>query len=204
MQLAYVSNDRKRELYTTHLIIAKCAGIEKVSVRKLIDKHKSELEEFGILSFEMTKINNGRGRPQKIYHLNEQQATLLITWLDNTEPVRKFKLELVQAFFDLRNQVAEFKLQRVLEKPKRKQLTDSIQKWQHASKWSYKALTDLLLKQVTGKTAKQLKRGASCTALDLLTGKQLERYQALEQLVISLVELNYTYNEIKAILQKGE
>ncbi|EHZ84787.1 phage protein [Streptococcus pneumoniae 8190-05] len=35
----------------------------------------------------------------KIYRLNEQQATLLITYLRNTEPVRKFKMNLVKAFF---------------------------------------------------------------------------------------------------------
>ncbi|HFH8435032.1 TPA: Rha family transcriptional regulator, partial [Streptococcus agalactiae] len=84
MNLVYL--DGKKEPYTTNEIISECAEIERISVRKLIENHKEDLEVFGILSFEMTKINDGRGRPRKIYHLNEQQATLLITYLDNTEP----------------------------------------------------------------------------------------------------------------------
>lgn len=200
MQL--VKQTLKHELYTTSEVIAEYTGIQKKNVHELIKTHEETLKQFGKIAFETEALESGQTKTN--YLLNEQQATLLITFMKNTQAVVVFKTKLVQAFFDLRNQVAEFKLHRALEKPKRKQLTDSIQKWPHASKWSYKTLTDLLLKHVTGKTAKQLKRGASCTALDLLTGKQLERYQALEQLVISLVELNYTYNEIKAILQKGE
>ncbi|MCP1640404.1 phage regulator Rha-like protein, partial [Streptococcus gallinaceus] len=97
MHIVYM--DGKKEPYTTHDIIAEHAEIDIISVRKLIDKHKKDLEAFGILSFEMTKIIEGRGRPRRIYHLNEQQATLLVTYLGNTEPVREFKKNLVKAFF---------------------------------------------------------------------------------------------------------
>ncbi|WP_441347883.1 Rha family transcriptional regulator, partial [Streptococcus suis] len=53
------------------------------------------------------------------YILNEHQATLLITFLKNTEQVANFKENLVKAFFELRQEVAEFRYQRALEKPKR-------------------------------------------------------------------------------------
>ena len=66
------------EPYTTDKIIAKCSDNSLHAVKVLIYSHKKDLEEFGILSFEMTKLP-GRGRPQKAYHLNEQQSTLLIT-----------------------------------------------------------------------------------------------------------------------------
>ena len=120
MNLVYL--DGKKEPYTTNEIIAECAEIDRISVRKLIENHKEDLEAFGILSFEMTKINDGRGRPRKIYHLNEQQATLLITYLDNTKPVREFKVALVKAFFEMRDEVSKFREQRALEKPTHKTL----------------------------------------------------------------------------------
>lgn len=65
----------------------------------------------------------------KIYRLNEQQATLLITYLKNTEPVRRFKMNLVKAFFEMREELSKFRMQRALEKPKRKTLHDSIETW---------------------------------------------------------------------------
>ena len=55
-------------------------------------------------TFEFTDLKSGkRGRPTRIYLLNEPQATLLITFLDNTEIVVDFKLELVQQFYQMRN-----------------------------------------------------------------------------------------------------
>lgn len=142
--------DGAKEPYTTSEIIAECAEIERISVRKLIENHKEDLEVFGILSFEMTKINDGRGRPRKIYHLNEQQATLLVTYLGNTEPVRDFKTNLVKAFFKLRHEVAEFRYQRAIEKPKRKELVKAISEWESAPKHAHSTVTNLLLKAVTG------------------------------------------------------
>lgn len=66
------------------------------------------------------------------YILNEQQATLLITYLRNTKPVRAFKKELVKAFFEMRDEVAKFRLQRALEKPRRKTLMEAIKCWGNA------------------------------------------------------------------------
>ena len=202
MNLVYL--DGAKEPYTTSEIIAECAEVERVSVRKLIDVHRRELEEFGILSFEMTKITEGRGRHRKIYHLNEQQATLLITFLGNTRPVRQFKLNLVRAFYEMRDELTKFTVQRALEKPERKVLTQAIKEWPYESLHSYKHFTDLLLKLVTGMNAKQLKEacGASGrTALDLLNSKELERYRHLESILIGLIELGHSYDDIKAIMK---
>ncbi len=48
-----------------------------------------------------------RGRPTKVYYLNEQQATLLMTFLDNSEIVVKFKVELVKQFYHMRQILLE-------------------------------------------------------------------------------------------------
>lgn len=201
MQLVYMNNLKNKELYTTSEIIAECAEINRVSVRKLIDAHKNDLQEFGFLSFEMTKID-GRGRPRKVYFLNEQQATLLITYLDNTPKVRQFKKSLVRAFFELRQEVEHYKIARAIERPKRRELTDAIKEWQYCNKWSYKQITDLILKRVTGLNAKQLKahRHAKNNAIDVLSVAELEEYTKLENACIGLIDLGKSYKQIATAL----
>lgn len=55
----------------------------------VIRNYKSDFEEFGEIRFMDLKSKNPLGdRPIKIYQLNEQQATLLVTYLDNTSVVR--------------------------------------------------------------------------------------------------------------------
>ena len=203
MNLVYL--DGKKEPYTTNEIIAECAEIDRISVRKLIENHKEDLEAFGILSFEMTKINDGRGRPRKIYHLNEQQATLLITYLDNTKPVREFKVALVKAFFEMRDEVSKFREQRALEKPTHKTLNEAISKWDNAPRppHGYSIVSNLLLKLSTGKNKQQLTadRGGK-TGLDCLTSVELAKYQAYEKAVIPLIELNMEYGVIRDTLKQ--
>ncbi|HGI2857689.1 TPA: Rha family transcriptional regulator [Streptococcus agalactiae] len=199
MELVYM--DGKKEPYTTNEIIAECAEIERISVRKLIENHKEDLEVFGILSFEMTKINDGRGRPRKIYHLNEQQATLLITYLDNTKLVREFKKNLVSAFFEMRDELTKIRIERASERPKRLALNEVINRWENAPKMAYSTVYNLLLKGVTGYNKTQLttKRGGE-TGIDCLNSIELAQYQALEDMAIALINLNFSYQEIKTMV----
>ncbi|WP_295592751.1 Rha family transcriptional regulator [uncultured Streptococcus sp.] len=201
MNIVYM--DGKKEPYTTHDIIAEHAEIDNISVRKLIEKHKKDLEVFGVLSFEIHKPEKGSlgGRPRKVYRLNEQQATLLVTYLGNTEPVREFKKNLVKAFFELRNEVAEFRYQRALEKPKRKTLHDSIEHWEQAPKHAHPTVNNLLLKGASGLNKKQLmaQRGGN-NGIDSLTSAELIRYQALEDMAIAMINLGMTYHDIKTMV----
>lgn len=88
----------------SHTIIAQNTDNEARSVRLLIENHLSDFEEFGVLSFEMTKPLNAElgGRPSKIYYLNEPQATLLLTYLQNTPIVREFKKALIKEFYQIK------------------------------------------------------------------------------------------------------
>lgn len=90
-----------QEPFTTSEIIAEVAGVKRRTVNKLIQTHKADFKEFGILRFEIAEIK-GRGQPEKNYRLNEQQATLLMTYIRNTETVRAFKKELVRQFYAMR------------------------------------------------------------------------------------------------------
>ncbi|MCO0824860.1 hypothetical protein NGA80_01095 [Streptococcus suis] len=139
--------------------------------------------------------------------LNEQQATLLITFLKNTEQVANFKENLVKAFFELRKEVAEFRYQRALEKPKRKTLHDSIETWEQAPKHAHPTVNNLLLKGASGLNKKQLmaQRGGQ-NGIDSLTSAELIRYQALEDMAIAMINLGMSYQDIKSMVfrQKTE
>ena len=197
MELVYM--DGKKEPYTTSAIIAECAEVKHDTVQSLIRNHQEDFESYGIIGFEIRKLD-GRGRPMKLYRLNEQQATLLITYLKNTGPVRKFKMNLVKAFFEMREELSKFRMQRALEKPKRKTLHDSIENWEQAPKHAHSTMNNLLLKAVTDRNAKQLveERGGY-NGIDSLTSEELEQYQAFEDMAIAMISLNMSYQEIKAM-----
>ena len=128
---------------------------------------------------------------------------MLVTFLKNTEQVANFKTNLVKAFFEMRDELSKRYLQRELEKPKRKSLTEAIQTWEKAPKHAYSTLTNLLLKGVTGKNKAQLmKERESKNGIDGLTSVELTSYQRLEDMVIAMINLNRGYSEIKELIFK--
>lgn len=98
------------EPMTTSLAIADGTENTHKSVIQLIRKYVDDLQNFGPCGFEIhvagnsaSGMRNSAGRPTEVAYLNEQQATLLITYLRNSEIVRRFKIALVKAFFELRD-----------------------------------------------------------------------------------------------------
>lgn len=198
------------EPFTTDEIIASCAQVQRKVVSNLIRRYKTDLENFGVLRFKNAKPTAGSdgGRPQKLYHLNEQQATLLITYLRNTEPVKAFKKALVREFYAMRAEIARFKALRTKGKPQRRSLTDMIRDNPNHSKWDYKLYTDLAYKAAFGKTAAQIKKdrapGSDRRTLDLLTADELEAYQKQEAAIAGLYAVGIDYETMKAVfLRKG-
>ena len=190
--------DGKKEPYTTSAIIAECAGIKHHAIQEHIRKQIGRLEQFGKVSFKMRPLQSGQ--QAKDYILNEQQATLLITFLKNTEQVANFKTNLVKAFFEMREELSKFRMQRALEKPKRKTLHDSIETWEVKPQHAHSTMNNLLLKAVTDMNAKQLvKSRGGYNGIDSLTSDELEQYQAFEDMVIAMIGLNMSYQEIKAM-----
>lgn len=200
MNLVYL--DGKKEPYTTSEIIAECADVQHHTITRLIRENKDDFEALGILGFKIHKLD-GRGQPKKAYILNEQQATLLITYLKNTEPVREFKKNLVKAFFEMRDELSKFREQRALEKPTHKTLNDVISKWDNAPTMAFPTVNNLLLKLSSGKNKKKLiKDRGGKTGLDCLTSVELAKYQVYERAVIPLIELNMEYSVIRDTLSQ--
>jgi phage regulator Rha-like protein len=100
----------ENELRISHRIIADKTDNKILSVQKLITDNISILEEFGRLRFEIEseKIlkekqkKNPNYRPEKTYFLNEQQTTLILTFMRNNEVVKQFKITLVREFYKMR------------------------------------------------------------------------------------------------------
>ena len=196
MNLVYL--DGKKQPYTTSEIVAECAEVERITVRKLIENRKKELEQFGILSFEMTKIDDSKGRPRRIYHLNEQQATLLITFLKNTAPIVEFKKNLVKAFFKMREDLARYRQQYEASKPTQKALSQAI-----AEHPRYKGSARLgmniatmnsnIIKLVTGD--RRMKKAE-------LNAEELAEFETLEHLAIYYLKRGYSISEVTKQLTK--
>lgn len=195
--------------YTTHEIIAECAQVKPKSVAQLIRYHEKDLQYYGQVTFEMSAVQGSKGtNEKKIYHLNEQQATLLITYLKNTKPVREFKKELVRQFFAMREELFQHRMIRPEQKKTRRSLTDAIKESPAFGSHGYKHLTDLAYKAVTGKNAAQIKKehgaGKGQHAIDLLTTDELMAYQRTENIIAALVDVGMDYQQIKQTLLKTE
>lgn len=206
--IVFINNGiRKQDLYTTSDIIAEYALIEHRAIKQLIRSHKNDLEEFGILTFEMSKIE-GRGRPEKNYKLNELQASLLITYLQNTAPVRAFKKELVRQFYLMRAELMKRQQARADLKPIRRELTDAIRDRadQRSNKWAYKMFTDLAYTVAIGKNSAQIKRkrGAEpkAAAVSFLSSEELETLSVISNQIAVLIDLGMDYQAIKTAVKK--
>lgn len=200
----YTDNTLKAEPYTTSEIIANNTNNSRIAVRRLIEKHINRLKQFGKVEFEMQPLPSGQ--KAKVYKLNEQQATLLITFLDNSDIVANFKTLLVKQFYEMRDELTKRNINRAIEKPVKKTLMDCIKKWKYASKYAYSNINRLLIKGATGLSINALKkeRGDAKAALDLLTSQEQEKYKQLEQKVIAYIEANFDYQLIKALLTGKE
>lgn len=99
---------RQDEVFTNSKVIAEGTGNQHNSIQRILSKYIEDFEEFGQLRFEMRPVKYARGtNEEKVYLLNEEQATLLMTYLRNNEIVRKFKKNLVSQFYKMRRFILE-------------------------------------------------------------------------------------------------
>lgn len=129
-ELVYLKSD---DVFTDSLVIANGTENQHKSVVAILKKYRKDFEGIGELRFSDLKSTNPKGgRPTKVYWLNEEQAMLLVTYLDNNEIVRTFKKKLVHQFVEMRKLIAERHTQAWVEtrqsgKITRRELTDMIQ-----------------------------------------------------------------------------
>lgn len=90
--------------------IAEGVNIEHKAVIQLVRKYESDFNAFGRVTFEMRPFETAGGtQKREVALLNEDQATLLFTYLKNTEIARSLKVRVVKAFRDCRDELAQSK-----------------------------------------------------------------------------------------------
>ena len=95
------------QLVTTTLAIAEGTDTQHKNVLELVRKYQQDMEEFGLLAFQTRPRQEGQhgGGDTEFAILNEQQSTLLLTYMRNSEIVRTFKKRLVRQFYEMAQQL---------------------------------------------------------------------------------------------------
>ncbi len=107
--LAFIQNG---VAVTSSFIISEGVAIQHKNVLELIKKYVDDLKTFGNVLFETESFKTAGGTQRReIAILNEPQTTLLLTFFKNTEIVRRFKVALVQKFYELRKQLYDKSVQ---------------------------------------------------------------------------------------------
>lgn len=91
---------------TTSMRVANGTQVQHQNVRELIQDNLADFEEFGLVRFETGEPTERGGRPTKVAILNEEHATLLLTYMRNSDVVRDFKKRLVREFYEMRRRLA--------------------------------------------------------------------------------------------------
>lgn len=136
------------DVFTDSWVIAEGTGNSHRAIKSIVNKYSDDFKEFGKLSYHSKWFENekqkkvfsdnskevGREKTKiEVILLNEPQATLLITYLRNTEQVRRFKKNLVFEFYRMRDFIREKQTPAWQESPPawkktRKKETDAIQR----------------------------------------------------------------------------
>lgn len=110
------------DVFTNSWVIAEGTGNSHRAIKSIVDKYSDDFKEFGKLSYHSKWFENEKQKKAfsdnskgvsrektkiEVILLNEPQATLLITYLRNTEQVRRFKKNLVFEFYRMRDFIRE-------------------------------------------------------------------------------------------------
>lgn len=129
---------RENDVFTNSKVIAEGTNNQHESVVAIIRKYEEDILDFGKIDFSDLKSGK-RGQPERVYYLNEEQATFIITLLRNSKVVVKFKKELVRQFYAMRRFLIEKQSQlwndtRLANKENRLKETDVIKQLEEYAK----------------------------------------------------------------------
>lgn len=198
-------------VFTDSMVIAKGTENQHESVVRLIKEQKKRIEKFGNIEFSDLKSGNPKGgRPTRIYKLNEPQATLLVTFLENTDIVADFKTELVRQFYAMRQFIFERQSKgwiatREQGKLTRKAETDVLKQLVEYAKEQGSQHSDKLYLSYT-KLANKI---CGIKGRDNATTEQLSNLTVAENIILHCIQVGITeekhykeiYNECKQRLE---
>ncbi|MCS8585796.1 Rha family transcriptional regulator [Leuconostoc mesenteroides] len=206
MELVYYKG-LQDEPYTTAEIISEYSGVDLDSINRLTRTHKDRLQKFGSLRYELKKLEDktdfksvlSKQRSSKIWKYNEQQATVLITYLRNTDKVLDFKDALVSAFYNMKHELDERKIHRQVNKVVNVGFGDVIKAHFPDSKHAYSNYHRLAYKYALGVTPKQIKEQRHTDdPQSALTSDESARLERAKQQISLFIQDGYDYEDIKA------
>lgn len=184
---------RQNEVFTNSKVIAEGTENKHEAVQKIISKYEDDIKDFGALRFEIRvlKHENYRGSTrEKIYFLNEEQATFVITLLRNSKVVVKFKKELVRQFYTMRRFLIEKQSKlwndtRIANKENRLKETDVIKLLVDYAKEQGSTHSDKLYLTYT-KLAKTVIGGNR----DDLTASEINNLTLVESIILQTIRID--------------
>lgn len=204
MQLVEI---KKLDLVTNTVTIADGVGRDHDTIIKLVDRNKTDLEEFGTVGFEIRKSG---GKPLRIALLNEQQTTLLITYMRNNDVVRAFKKRLVAEFFKMRSTLAAQKMDRNSARLEYKPMTDAIKHEREAqgkqiAPHHFSNEADLINRLALGMTAAKFRVyheiGKKEAIRDYLTPEQIHCITELQRANTVFISMGWDFEQRKEVLK---
>lgn len=205
MQLVEI---QKLDLVTTSMAIADGVKRDHDTIIKLIDRNRLDLEEFGKVGFEIRAgYNNAKVR---VATLNEQQTTLLITYMRNNEVVRAFKKRLVAEFFTMRSALAKKKMDRNSARLEYKPMTDAIKHEREAqgkqiAPHHFSNEADLINRLALGMTAAKFRVhheiGKKEPIRDYLTPEQIHCITELQRANTVFISMGWDFEQRKEVLR---
>lgn len=180
---------RENDVFTNSKVIAEGTNNQHESVVAIIRKYESDISDFGKIDFSDLKSGK-RGQPERVYYLNEEQATFVITLLRNSKVVVKFKKELVKQFYAMRRFLIEKQSQlwtdtRILNKENRLKETDVIKLLEDYAKEQGSKNSDKLYMVYT-KLAKSIVGGKR----DSVSVSELNKLTLVESIILQTIQID--------------
>lgn len=179
------------DVFTNSKVIAEGTNVKHHAVQQIISKYESDFLEFGQVAFEMRPVRYSKGtNEEKIYLLNEEQATLLMTYMRNSEITRKFKKELVRQFYSMRRfllekQSKQWSDTRIANKENRLRETDVIKLLVDYAQKQGSTHSDKLYVAYT-KLAKSVVRGKR----DFVSVTDLNNITLVESIILQTIRID--------------
>lgn len=208
MQLVEI---KKLDLFTNTAVIAEGVGRGHDTIIKLVDRNKRDLEEFGRVGFEIRTFDTKGGKQkQRLALLNEQQTTLLITYMRNNEVVRAFKKRLVAEFFSMRSALAKKKMDRNSARLEYKPMTEAIKHEREAlgkqiAPHHFSNEADLINRLALGMTAAKFRVhheiGKKEPIRDYMTPEQIHCITELQRANTVFISMGWDFEQRKEVLR---
>lgn len=211
MLVEIVGKRYEEKLITTSLKVAEVFEKEHKNVLKSIENLVAD--NSAAKFFQLTTYKN-RGKEYPMYEMDRDGFSLLVMGFTG-EKALQWKIKYIEAFNQMESELKRLYTERQqwqIERDKgvviRHILTDTIKMKITESpnkRFAYPNYTNLIYRNLFGKTAKELESDYGVKAKenlrDFFTGDDLAKVQSMEMLVSSLINCGWGYQQIKEFIR---